>query len=283
MCPKHDTLCVLPEARGYTSWSASLTHWTADLRPLISPESHSDPSAHSAAHAGSPGSQLTQQYCVMLSYESLHTSTPLLHSGNQCQTKWMLQPFCVNMCVCIYYTLYEIWSWFITFHTFICRLLSSNATEIDNFTQRNDVVWFLMTPFVWSEIDQLNRVVRQRLQAHLTNGWTRPLELTYTLLWEEKTALEWAYKQTEEKNLCSWSETAFRLMSDVEQQLDQWAITVIGVPCLQRLSETEVQFVEAGCPPLPPPLAAEAQHSLVFMLLQARPNQSMHSTLFISK
>lgn len=100
MCPKHDTPCVLPEARGYTSWSASLTHWTADLWPLISPESQSDPAAHSLAPAGSLGSQLTQQYCVMLSYESLHTSAPSLHSGNQCQTKWTThtQP-CVCKCV----------------------------------------------------------------------------------------------------------------------------------------------------------------------------------------
>lgn len=93
MCPKHDTPCVLPEARGYTSWSASLTHWTADLSPLVSPESRHDPWAHSLAPAGSPGSQLTQQYCVMLSYDSLHTSAPPLHSGNQCHAKWMQQPY----------------------------------------------------------------------------------------------------------------------------------------------------------------------------------------------
>lgn len=30
-CPKRDTPCVLPEARDNTSWSASLTCWTADL------------------------------------------------------------------------------------------------------------------------------------------------------------------------------------------------------------------------------------------------------------
>lgn len=33
MCPKHDTPCVLPEARDNTSWPASLTRWTADPRP----------------------------------------------------------------------------------------------------------------------------------------------------------------------------------------------------------------------------------------------------------
>lgn len=107
MCPKHDTPCVLPEARGYTSWSASLTHWTADLWPLISPESQSDPAAHSPALAGSLGSQLTQQYCVMLSYESPHTSAPPLHSGNQCQTKWTLRPcVCVCVCLCVCVNLY---------------------------------------------------------------------------------------------------------------------------------------------------------------------------------
>lgn len=99
MYPKHDTPFVLPEARGYTSWSASLTHWTADLWPLISPEPQSDPRAHSPAPAGSLGSQLTQQYCVMLSLESLLTSAARLHSGNQCQTKWMLCLY-AGMCLC---------------------------------------------------------------------------------------------------------------------------------------------------------------------------------------
>ena len=110
MCPKHDTPCVLPQARGYTSWSASLTHWTADLWPLISPESQSDPRAHSLTPAGSLGSQLTQQYCVMLSYESLHISAPPLLSGNQCQIKWLLQlyvwmymPICLLLTVLLLY------------------------------------------------------------------------------------------------------------------------------------------------------------------------------------
>lgn len=121
MCPRHDTPCVLPEARDNTSWSASLTHWTADIWPLISPESQRDPAAHSLAPAGSPGSQLTQQYCVMLSCESLNTSAPPFHSGNQCQTKWTVRP-----CVCRYVC------------ANVCRLSSSKSSWWNNYDYSDD-------------------------------------------------------------------------------------------------------------------------------------------------
>lgn len=56
----------------------------------------------SPASVGSPRSQLTQQYCVMLSCESLNASATPSRSGNRCQTKWaarpwVLYPVCVSI------------------------------------------------------------------------------------------------------------------------------------------------------------------------------------------
>lgn len=89
----------------------------------------------------------------------------------------------------------------------------------------------------------------------------------------------------EEKSMqLKW--TAFRLMSDVKQQLNRRPITMIGVVCLVRAIEKETELVGGGgwgVSPPSPPLATGAQSSLACMLLQAWPKQSMLSTLFISK
>lgn len=82
-----------------------------------------------------------------------------------------------------------------------------------------------------------------------------------------------------EKNLCSQSEDAFRLMKDVEQQEDWQAITMIGVLCEVR----DRDCGEEECPHLFPPMSTGARCLLACMLLQAWLKQSMHSTLFISK
>lgn len=46
----------------------------------------------------------------MLSCESLHTSAPPLHSGNQCQTKWTVQRVleCVDVCLFLLLELLQI-------------------------------------------------------------------------------------------------------------------------------------------------------------------------------
>lgn len=141
-------------------------------------------------------------------------------------------------------------------------------------------VLFQRSPSVWSVIDQWNSVWWGKAYGpHLDKWLDMTLKADLHTTWRGKNKITVGIQG--EKNLCGRGKDVFRLMRDIEQQEDQQAITMIGVLCLARSTRQRLWRGRTSTPSSP--VSTGARCSLECKLLQAWQQQSMHSTLFISK